>query len=51
MKKKEREFIEKFAKRWHEKLRYWGGGYIGWLNVKRMLMIFLRTYKEKIEEE
>lgn len=41
----EKEFIEKFADKWNEKLRKYLGNYIGRLNLIYMLRIFLKAYK------
>lgn len=54
----EKEFIEKFARKWNHKLtkftgRIPGGGkyLIGWFHLENMFRIFLRTYNWRKRNE
>ena len=51
----ENEYIEKFARRWNEKLTDFTTSeederknYVGWVNLKHMLKIFLNGYKKRV---
>ena len=43
----ENEFIEKFARRWNEKFKIHCDEYVGWINIERMLRLFLKAYKRR----
>ena len=40
----EREFVEKFARKWNWKLLKFNKVLTGWINLEYMLRVFLRAY-------
>ena len=48
--RKEKDIILDYADRWNEKFKDYAGGYVGRVNVKRMLTYFLKSIKREVKK-
>ena len=45
-----KEVVLGYADRWNEKFKKYSGGYVGRVNVQRMLTYFLRSIKREVKK-
>ena len=45
-----KEVVLAYADRWNEKFKEYSGGYVGRVNVQRMLTYFLRSIKREVKK-
>ena len=46
----EKDIILEYADRWNEKFKEYSGGYVGRVNVHRMLTYFLKSIKREVSK-